>query len=171
MLENIEVAEGGDWYFSQGCLIDGSTKTLIRATRDAVIPDDGSVDYIGQCAFAYLSDIRSVVIPDSVTHLDANVFVYCVDLEAVVIGKGVQFIDQNQFIGSDNFSTIYYCGTQSQWDKIESIVINSNGGFWGRNEEIKNATIYFYSETEPTQPGNYWRYVDGVPTPWETQET
>ena len=170
MMENIEVAEGSDWYFSQGCLIDGSTKTLIRATRDAVIPDDGSVVYIGQYAFAFLSDIRSVVIPDSVTHLDANVFVYCVDLEAVVTGKGVQFIDQNQFIGCDNFSTIYYCGTQSQWDKIEIIGINSNGGFWGRNEEIKNATIYFYSETEPTQLGNYWRYVDGVPTPWETQE-
>ena len=43
--------------------------------------------------------------------------------------------------------------------------------FLGRNDEIKNATIYFYSETPPTQPGNYWRYVDGVPTPWETQET
>ena len=32
------------------------------------------------------------------------------------------------------------------------------------------ATVYFYSEEKPTEPGNYWRYVDGVPTPWETQE-
>ena len=42
--------------------------------------------------------------------------------------------------------------------------------FLGRNDEIKNATIYFYSETAPTEPGNYWRYVDGVPTPWEWDE-
>ena len=26
--------------------------------------------------------------------------------------------------------------------------------------------VYWYSETEPTGEGNYWRYVDGVPTKW-----
>ena len=66
----------------------------------------------------------------------------------------------------------YYHGTQSQWEQIQIVGINADGGsIFGDNIEIKNATIYFYSETEPTQLGNYWRYVDGVPTPWKTEET
>jgi hypothetical protein len=41
---------------------------------------------------------------------------------------------------------------------------------FGDNIELENAPRYYYSETEPTEPGNYWHYVDGVPTPWETEE-
>jgi hypothetical protein len=26
--------------------------------------------------------------------------------------------------------------------------------------------VYYYSETEPSEPGNYWHYVDGEATPW-----
>ena len=26
--------------------------------------------------------------------------------------------------------------------------------------------VYFYSEIEPTESGNYWHYVDGEPTIW-----
>ena len=30
----------------------------------------------------------------------------------------------------------------------------------------KDGTLYYYSKTEPTTTGNYWRYVDGVPVAW-----
>lgn len=42
-----------------------------------------------------------------------------------------------------------------------TIDIKSDG-----NNSLTSATKYFYSETEPTDDGNYWRYVDGVPTVW-----
>lgn len=32
--------------------------------------------------------------------------------------------------------------------------------------EQTDATLYFYSETEPTEEGNFWRYVDGKPAIW-----
>ena len=40
----------------------------------------------------------------------------------------------------------------------------------GGNSVLLSKTIYFYSEEQPTEPGNYWHYVDGIPTPWETEE-
>ena len=32
--------------------------------------------------------------------------------------------------------------------------------------EQTDATLYFYSETEPTEKGNFWHYVDGKPVIW-----
>jgi hypothetical protein len=43
------------------------------------------------------------------------------------------------------------------WKGIE---IDSN------NSKLTSATLYYYSETTPAESGNYWHYVDGVPTPW-----
>ena len=35
-----------------------------------------------------------------------------------------------------------------------------------QNKDIEATTIYYYSQARPTTEGNYWRYVDGVPTAW-----
>ena len=40
------------------------------------------------------------------------------------------------------------------------------GGALQQNKDIEATTIYYYSETQPTTSGNYWRYVNGVPTAW-----
>jgi hypothetical protein len=31
---------------------------------------------------------------------------------------------------------------------------------------FEDEVVYYYSETEPSEPGNYWHYVDGEATPW-----
>ena len=40
-------------------------------------------------------------------------------------------------------------GTAGDWDAIE--ILNDN-------EDLINATRYYYSETAPTEAGNYWHY-------------
>jgi hypothetical protein len=35
------------------------------------------------------------------------------------------------------------------------------------NDEFLSATKYFYSAEMPTKEGNFWRYVNNVPTKWE----
>ena len=40
------------------------------------------------------------------------------------------------------------------------------GGALQQNKDIEATTIYYYSQARPTTEGNYWRYVDGVPTAW-----
>ena len=39
-------------------------------------------------------------------------------------------------------------------------------GLLNQVETETSATIYFYSETEPTEEGNFWHYVDGKPVIW-----
>jgi hypothetical protein len=64
-----------------------------------------------------------------------------------------------QFFNS-SFEKIYYGGTQEAWNNINKDEENSN-------KELKDMTIYFYSEDTPSTDGNYWHYVDGVITIWE----
>ena len=55
---------------------------------------------------------------------------------------------------------MYYKGTAEEWSEI-------NMDFY--NTKLTSATRYYYIENEadvPTDGGNYWHYVDGVPTAW-----
>jgi len=66
---------------------------------------------------------------------------------------------------------VYYKGTTEDWDKIIF-----DGSF---NANLRNATRYYYSETEPAlnadgtaYDGNYWHYAaDGItPVVWTYRE-
>ncbi|MCD8373162.1 MAG: leucine-rich repeat domain-containing protein [Clostridia bacterium] len=108
--------------------------------------------------FAAMTTLVSVTIPNSATSIEWYTFENCTSLETIVIGSGITGIDDYAFIGCTSFKTVYYNGTEAQWNKI---VIGENG-----NEYLEAATVYFYSEEEPTQDGNYWHYVDGIVTVW-----
>jgi hypothetical protein len=85
-------------------------------------------------------------------------FENCTSLECVTIGNGVTNIGEGAFNECQSLSTVYYKGaSEDVWEEI------SIG--W-RNEELTNATRYYYSETQPTAEGNYWHYVDGEPMLW-----
>ena len=115
---------------------------------------------ISSGAFFECLNLSKVVISNSVKVIGGNAFHYCNNLQSVVIGNGVELIDEFAF---GHVETVYYCGTSEQWNRI---TISEH---WGGNSDILAATIYFYSETEPTTSGNYWHYVDGVPTVWTVE--
>ena len=80
--------------------------------------------------------LKSIVIPHSVTKLG---------LQALYDS----FLDD-----------IYYKGTEEEWNNIESL---SRPPYIYNAEE---ATLYFYSEIQPTKAGDYWHYVGETPTSW-----
>ena len=108
-------------------------------------------------AFYSSFNLKSVSIPDSVTTVESYAFANSFNLKSVVIGKGVTSIAPYAFSSCDNLKTVYYKGTQSEWNTIS---IGSN------NTPFNQATLHYYSETEPTEAGNYWHYVNGKPTAW-----
>ena len=61
------------------------------------------------------------------------------------------------FGACSSLSAVYYGGTPEEWEKIRISELD---------DELLSATRYYYSEKQPTEAGNYWRYVDGVPTAW-----
>ncbi len=126
-----------------------------------IVIDDG-ITSIGCLNFANARNLKSVIIPDSVTIIDYYAFYFCNNLTSIVIGDNVVSIGDMAFYNCLSLSAVYYNGVASDWDKI---VI---GGSYYSNASLLDATRYYYSETQPTEEGNFWHYVDGVPTVWDT---
>ncbi len=133
------------------------TQAFIGCTNltSLTIPD--SVTSIGEKAFMVCSSLTSVAIGSGVEEIGESTFRGCSNIEYVVIGTGVKRIEWSAFEECTKLESVYYMGSGSDWN---SIIIKYN------NFKIENASIYYYTETEPTSDGNWWHYVDGEPTPW-----
>ncbi|MBR7100355.1 MAG: leucine-rich repeat domain-containing protein, partial [Clostridia bacterium] len=116
-----------------------------------------SVTTIGEFAFAGCESLKSVVIPDSVTTIGRSAFEDCSSLTSVVIPDSVTTIGRSAFEDCTSLTSVYYKGTAEEWREIS---IDDD------NDSLTQATRYYYSETAPTEAGNYWHYVNGTPTAW-----
>lgn len=117
---------------------------------------------LGIGVFAHCPKLTSIVIPDGVTGIDGYAFQYCTGLTSIIIPNSVASINDYAFYGCSSLKDIYYVGSEDDW---ANIAIRPN------NIEFNNATRYYYSESQPTTAGNYWYYVDGVPTAWVTKSS
>ncbi|MBR2353626.1 MAG: leucine-rich repeat domain-containing protein, partial [Clostridia bacterium] len=180
-MEYIAVDEENTTYHSAGnCLIETEKKTLILGCKNSVIPTDGSVTRIGGNAFLGCSAMTEISIPNSVTEIDDLAFGYCRSLTGISIPKGVTNLDSSViwecvdlrsmtipdsvtrigglgFVGCLSLSVIYYEGGEEDWEQIEKPLLN---------EFSRSIPVCYYSETEPTGEGSYWRYMNGVPVAW-----
>ncbi|MCI5583828.1 MAG: leucine-rich repeat domain-containing protein, partial [Anaeroplasma sp.] len=116
-----------------------------------------SVTSIGSSAFSGCNNLTSIKIPASVTSIGSSTFFGCGNLIRIEIPASVTSIGSSAFEYCNNLTSVYYTGTASNWDNIS---INSGNSF------LTDATLYYYSETEPSEEGNYWHYVDGEIVVW-----
>lgn len=130
--------------------------------KSITLPD--GITSINPFTFAYCRALTSINIPEDVTTVCAYAFAYCSGLTNVTIPDSVVIINDSAFYDCIVLRSVYYDGTDQQWSQIEMKKDNYN---------LLNAKRYYYSATEPSlnkdgtsYDGNYWRYVDGVPTPW-----
>lgn len=119
------------------------------------IPD--GVKSIGSVAFNACDSLTHITIPNSVTYIGSGAL-NCESLSSIVFSRNVTAIEEWTFDSCKNLETVYYLGTAEEYARITAMM--SNNGF-------TNADKYYYSETEPTEEGNYWHYVDGRPTAWQ----
>ena len=117
-----------------------------------------SVASIGSYTFSGCSSLTSVVIGDSVTSIGASAFESCSSLASLVIPDSVTYIGSYAFYFFSSLTKVYYNGTAAEWSHI---YIGSN------NYSLTNATRYYYSESEPTEEGNFWHWVNGEVVVWE----
>ncbi len=141
--------------FSVTSIEDGAFDGCFGLTSIA-IPD--SITSIGDLAFRN-TGLTSITIPDSVTSIGEDAFYGCTGLTSITIPDSVTSIGYCAFEYCTELKIVYYKGTPDEWRAIDIGYTNS---------DLTSATRYYYSETQPTEKGNYWRYVDGVPTAWQS---
>ncbi len=143
---------------------------------------------IKNSAFGNCQSLTKVILPKTIEGMGLDVFNCCFALEYVIFDKDtvLSTIQSNTFMDTayedtrvlnivlpksithidtyafwDNAGTfnIFYYGTEAEYTNI---VIESDG-----NDALASANIYYYSETEPTDSGNYWHFNEGgLPTAW-----
>ncbi len=151
------------------CAIHENTKIIISGTfmecerLTSVIISD-SVTSIGGSAFFDCVKLEYIVIPDGVTTIERYTFFDCESLSCIVIPDSVTAIEEAAFSNCNNLGCVYYGGTK---DDIYGIWIAGEDHHSLDNRCLFMATWYYYSETQPTDEGNYWYYDEnGVPTKW-----
>lgn len=95
------------------------------------------------------------------------------NLEVVILPASIKKVGKKAFDKCPKLTSVYYFGTEAEWQNVELVSIEEKKIDENKNETvtvIENAltscTVYFYSEVEPAEAGNYWHFVDGNPTAW-----
>ena len=160
-----DVAKDGKIYKVIGgvryALRDG-VATVVRQPAnlvDVVIP--ASVEYKGQTyavttiesyAFYQITTLKKVNILDGVETIKEYAFSGCYNFAELVISDSVVTVERCIITG-DHYNLWVYCKSTTKpagWNNSWSLI----------------SAVCYYSETEPTTSGNFWRYVDGVITRW-----
>lgn len=79
-------------------------------------------------------------------------FVQCKQLKSIVIPASVTYIGTT---AEYTLAEIYYVGNASDWNAIEGAI-----------SFAQDATVYYYSESQPVQSGNYWHYDGQAIVKW-----
>ena len=99
------------------------------------------------CEHIKNSALKTVYIISGENIID-DAFRGCDSLISIIIPESVTSIGSYAFFGCSSLTSVYYKGTSLEYDKI----------IFGDNSTFDNSNIYYYSETEPTESGNYWHY-------------
>ena len=127
-------------------------------TNLSAISLPNSISDIITYMFYGCNKLSNISIPDGVLSIQNNAFQNCTTLSYVVIPESLTSINNNAFANCNALSRIFYKGNATQFGNI---TVSSTG-----NTLFSNATVYYYSANKPTETGNYWRYYNGIPTPW-----
>ena len=86
---NFKLKNDGNYYFTNGALIDSSTKTLVYLSESHDIPNNGSVEKLGDYLFYGRESLEEIVIPESVSAIGGHAFQECINLRNVVFSGDV----------------------------------------------------------------------------------
>ncbi len=122
------------------------------ALTHASIPESLSV--IPEYAFVNCFGLYSLSILGA-ERIEERAFSTTKSLTSVVLSDKLRYVGEFGFF-SEKLRVIYYEGTPQSWQNISFANVGN----------FENVRRYYYSEMQPTAVGQFWHYVDGIPTPW-----
>lgn len=120
-------------------------RTFLKCTSLETITIPGNVLTIGVGAFEKCYHLDSVVISEGVESIGDGAFIECFSLSTITIPRSVKYVGDWVFDSCTSLVSIYYNGTQQQWDSI------TKGNGW--DYQVVHCTDgdvegKYYSETE-----------------------
>ncbi len=153
-----------EYQFLRSITIPANIKTVnqdafydCNALINADLPD--TVTSLGgggtyECCYSLIS----VKVPSRVISMGYEMLRDCNNLTEVIIPTSIKSIANYVFHNDSKLERIFYEGTASQW---EGVTISTSSDLSSRT------VIFYYSDTEPTTPGNYWHYdTNNKPVAW-----
>ncbi len=117
------------------------------------------VTSIGDLAFIFFEDLKSIEIAESVTKIGEFAFRDCKSLTSITIPGNVETIGMYAFDMCDNLTDVYFLGTKEQWNNNVSIdeynepLLNANIHFLGEDDECKHIPETITVPSTCTTPG------------------
>ena len=146
--------------FAEGAKVTSFGAYAFANCKFAAFDIPASVEEIGQQCFDTCDQLKSINLKNAQI-VGYKCFQSCTRLESIVIGHEIDKI--GNLVGDAGFSTcsslnkIYYEGTETEWNAIS---LNQD------KDVLEAKGLYFYSESQPVGAGNYWHFVNDVPTVW-----
>jgi len=127
-----------------------------------------SVETVGLGAFEQCKQLSKVKLGSGLTEIAQEAFASCHKLKEIVIPKNIKTI-RAAALCSGQLSKIFFDGTETEWNEV--YLDTKLYGIMGKIDEcppfFETTQVYCYSKEKPSNDGNYWRYVFGVPTVWK----
>lgn len=108
--------------------------------RKIFIPD--CVEELGKSAFESCDSLTEISIPGSITIIPADCFAWCENLRSITLADTLVAIDEAAFDECEMIKTVYYCGSESAWERI---------AIGDDNDSLIDATIIFDYTLENTE--------------------
>lgn len=126
----------------------GGSAFMSSGLTAVVLPD--SVREVGAQAFRNCSKLQSVTLSSGMTTISARLFENADKLTTVTIPASIRSIGKDAFNGCDSLKTIYFGGTQAQWNELTSYPNMASQG----NEILKNVKVIFANgeSSDPSTP-------------------
>ena len=143
-------------------------------SKTLIIPN--VVTKISSRAFMHWKQFTSIILPEGLEIISDLAFQYCAGLQTLTIPASVKTIGSAAIDRCTQLKSVLFEGkpdnmAPSIFDKDTSLtdiyVKWNKGEIPGAPWAAPNATVWYYRENEPEDQGDYWHYVDGVPTAWE----
>ncbi len=107
-------------------------------------------------AFSGATAITEISLPESLSTVAEDAFMNCTALRSLVISGSDLKVGNSAFSGCTSLVTVFFKGSEAEWENILDNVDNGGNG----NDIFLDAKVYYYSENEPTDEGDFWYYND-----------
>ena len=123
-LERINVDENNGNFVtdSNGILYSKDMSELIycpiaNGITAFTVPD--SVKTVNEYAFEENKTLQSVTLNSEMKKIPRRAFIDCENLNTVIMGRNITEIDEEAFQGCSGISTLYYIGTEAEWNRTD----------------------------------------------------